>query len=244
MQKAHTHLAPSVACARTRGLRLWPATLAAVLSCLLSVSTALAAGPRPAAFRRHAKKEMEVVLGATLRLHQDCVDAAYLAVGWKWGDPSSPQMDAAAYRKSWEWGFRLDEFALTPTQRFRNRDLATAALDRDTETRRIGVAELFQPAQPTLAPPEARDRIADLERRIAQATQLLEDIATDMSLLGKKWLEENNPRTIELKAVVMHVERSIQALESSLESMNEELHGMTERAVAQKGGTELASGSF
>ena len=218
----------------------------ALATCITTTAAPVAAlegGARVSSFHTRVQAEMESVLGAPIRTHQDAINAAYLSVGWTWGADTPDAMDDAAYRRAWRWGFRIEEFAQTRDERFSLTDLADASL-RGWEGADLARAEASAPAQrDTQEAPqvfvatargeeEAPDlgRIAAVERRVLAAQEEIARISADIDSLERRAQDadgsagEQQARKAELAAL----NRSLEASQAALVSLHGELRAVSD----------------
>jgi hypothetical protein len=232
--------------------RLLAAQLA-LATCITDMAHAAAAdtssrpvkGEGAPAFHTRVRSEMEAVLGAPLRTHQDAINAAYLSVGWTWGADTPDELDDAAYRKAWRWGFRIEEFAQTRAERFSPEDLALAPLRASDGVQLARAARpepLEQPSasQGWVQPAAARDdgggdRIASVERRLLAAQQEIARITGEIDSLERRAHDpgtstaEQASRKAELDAL----NRSLEDSQATLASLTGELRDVTRELAAK-----------
>jgi hypothetical protein len=181
------------------------------------------------AFRERAQLEMETVLGQPLRIHQDAINAAYLAVGWKWGDETPTPLDNAAYRKAWSWGFRIEVYAETRDEPFSIDELAEAPLRMDSDyslasartkgrTDRMLAEALASRAN---APPPDW-RLREVEDRVAAAEAELKRIGHDIDSLEHS-ARTRERKSRELRPAVDALKQSLDESEDSVGSLADEL---------------------
>jgi hypothetical protein len=179
------------------------------------------------AFRERAQQEMESVLGQPLRVHQDAINAAYLAVGWSWGAETPTELDNSAYRKAWTWGFRIEAFAETRDQPFSIEELAEAPLRLGSEyslasaRSRARIDRLAAEAQASRrdAPPPDW-RIHEVEQRVAAAEAELARIGQGIDSLEQSARARKSSK---LRPEVDALERSLNASQDSVGSLADEL---------------------
>jgi hypothetical protein len=205
-----------------------------------SASGASGAAAESQPFRERARAEMEAVLGQPLRIHQDAINAAYLAVGWTWGADTPTPLDNAAYRKAWSWGFRIEVFAETRDEPFATDVLAGGPLRMDSEyaltlARTQGRIDRMQ-AEALAARRNAPNpdwRIDEVEERVAAAEQELARITRELASLEQS-ARSREPRSGKLRPEVDALGRSLDETEGSVGSLADELREVSREVEARE----------
>jgi hypothetical protein len=204
-------------------------------------ATAVSRENRPATFHARVQGEMEAALGAPIRTHQDAINAAYLSVGWTWGADTPDELDDAAYRKAWRWGFRIEAFAQSRRERFSRDELADAPL-RAWDGLQVARTERKAPAPLARAPeprtprvPTDPDRIESVERRVREAQAEVQRITAEIDSLERRAHDplatqrEQEARRAELD-VLNH---SLEQAQTTLASLQSELYDVTRELAAK-----------
>lgn len=196
---------------------------------------------------------MEKALGGPLKLNQDAINAAYLSVGWKRGEEPRTELDAAAFRHAWRWGFRIEDLTRAGRQERFSLDALAAGPVRWGDVSRSEPAAFPQPAKkrgllakrepvtleastisaaPDTEPAEnhAEDeaRIAHLEGRLKAAQQAVAEIERQIAgLETDSSAAASETRSTELQAQIATLRRSLDESSRTVSSVEAELASLT-----------------
>jgi hypothetical protein len=198
-------------------------------------------------FRARAMGEMESVLGAPVTTHQDAINAAYLSVGWTWGAETPDELDDAAYRKAWAWGFRIEEFASTRDERFaadhlssspvRPYDVASEPREVVSRARQVAAASPAADQETQQAASGAsrveHERILDVERRVAEAQREISRISEQIGELEQRSAQAVRMDPGERKAELDTLKRSLEDSHDTLAALHLELRAVVSAVERQ-----------